>query len=74
MSLPRLPIPPNRLLYISTMDLGRFELPTLRLSGIHSDPLSYKSKVFFIVYLYFFIPAARSRTTTLLRLHPSYDF
>ena len=24
--------------------------------------------------MYFFIPAARSRTTTLLRLHPSYRF
>jgi len=28
----------------------------------------------FLMLFYFFIPAARSRTTTLLRLHPSYEF
>ena len=25
------------------MDLSRFELPTLRLSGVHSNQLSYRS-------------------------------
>lgn len=26
------------------MDLSRFELPTLRLSGVHSNQLSYRSQ------------------------------